>query len=135
MKQKSLLSNLIIGFTSVILIASCSRDVASLQQFSQTQSSFPKTLNLVANHWEQQGGQSVYMNTFNGVMQVGTGSSHVDVYLVTEGGETLLSSGGISFMGGEIWYTNTTTDLIMYYHNFSQQSLPFASLNIKVVFE
>ena len=133
MKQESLLSNLIIGFTTVILIASCSRDVASPNQFSQTQSTLPKVINLVAGNWQQQGPEPIYVNTFSGVMQNRAGGSHV--YIVTDSSEILLSSGGISFMGGEIWYTNTTTDLIVYYRNFSQQSLPFAYLNIKVVFE
>ena len=132
MKQKSLFSNLIIGFTSVILIASCSRDVASPQQYSQGQST-SGTINLVADHWQQQGGQPVYTNAFSGVLPAGTTSTQV--YLMTGSNEALISSGSVIYMGGEIWATTNGSNVTIIYRSFYQKSLPFQSLDIKVVFE
>ena len=132
MKQKSFLRNLTISFASVILIASCSRDVVAPHQLSQAQSS-SKVLNLVADKWQLQSAGSVYTNSFNGIMQNRAGTPLV--YIVSGDNETLISSGIISFANGEVWSANTGTDLIIFYRDFYQEGLPFGSLNIRVVFE
>ena len=133
MKQKFLRSNLIIGFASVILITSCSRDVTSPHPVQSSSQSSPKVLNLVADHWQQQGPESVYINAFYGIMQGRPANARV--YIVTDTTEMLLSSGGTTFMSGEIWSTTTSTDLILNYRDFNHGSLPFGYLNVKVVFE
>ena len=118
MRQKSFLRNLTVGFASVILTASCSRDVVAPHQLSQAQSS-SKILNLVANKWQLQNSGSVYANSFNGIMQNRTGTPLV--YIVSGDNETLISSGVISFASGEAWSANTATDLIIYYRDFYQE--------------
>ena len=131
MKQKFLFSNLVIAIASAMLIMSCSQEVTAPKP-QQPTSTPPTVLNLVANHFEPQGPELVFKNTFTGVMQNRT--TNPTVYVVTTDGETKISTSRANFMGGEIWSATTGSDLIIYYRNFSNEVLPFGYLNIKVVF-
>lgn len=133
MKQRSLL-RILTAVIMLFLFGSCTREVRIPIHFKEKQSSFPQTLNLVANHWQQQGSDDVYQNAFNGVMRYGTGSLHTEVYLVTGSGEALINAGKMMYLGGEIWAQATDTDVIVYYHS-SCQNLPFGSVNVKLLFE
>src|SRR4030095_7175923 len=104
MKPKFLFSKLVIAIASAMLIISCSEDVTipkSTPIPTKPPVEVPGVLNLVADHFEPHGPELVFKNTFAGIMQ-GRTTTSPSVYVVTSDGETLISSGGTSFMDGEI---------------------------------
>ena len=134
MKRTSLLTKITIGLASVILATSCGKNADVPHSYQYSRGGTSKTLDLVANHWLQQGSEPIFMNSFAGVMALSNGSN-VKVYMLTHDGDVLISSGSVSYLGGELWASTTTSDIVIYYRNFDQKVLPFDSLSIKVVFE
>jgi len=95
----------------------------------------PITLNLTTYHWEAEG-NGTFVNAFVGVIPVNASHS-TKVYLVRDGKDTQINQ-LISFMNGELWATNTETDVNIHYRGNSQNVELLnhvAHLNIKVVLE
>ena len=117
-------------------LTSCEKDNLSPVPGGNTSPAVPTyttTINLVAYHWVKDA-YGIYTNTFGGVISPGNINNHkVKIYLVENGKETQINS-FISFMGGELWATNTQTDVEINYR-CSEQNLPFSHLVIKVVIE
>ena len=130
MKPKHFLANITIAFASVLMITSCSKEVApSPQQTGSYQP--PKILNVVADDWVQQAYTGMYVNPFIGILQ---NRGAANVYLEGSAGEMLLSSTPADFSTGEIWITTSSTNLIINFRDVSGDPLPFSRLNIKIVF-
>jgi len=130
------------SLTAFIFLTSCSKEVQhpsvdhhNISTNQQPPSSYQKQqkiLNLVASTW-QRNADGVYVNFFKGAMQYGGGASPVLVYLDQNGG-TLISSGAITFIGGQLWASIANPDIKIFYRPGSNGTLPFSRLNIKVVF-
>jgi len=136
MKHKFFLRTIFTGLLPIILMTACSKDASRPnndpgQEHPQTGS---KILNLVTDHWQQQGSQPIYVNTFTDVMKNQT--DNVQVYLETGGKEILISSNKVGLDKGEIWCQTVGTGLQIIYRDFLQQpsSAP-GTMNIKVVFD
>ena len=93
------------------------------------------TLNLTTYHWAAEG-YGIFLNAFAHVIPVNAGSS-VKVYLVRDDKDMLINQ-PISFMNGELWATNTLTDVNIHYRG-SSQNVEYlnhvAFLNIKVLID
>jgi len=95
----------------------------------------PITLNLTTYHWEAEG-NGTFVNAFAHVIPINASHS-TKVYLVRDGKDTQINQ-LISFMNGELWATNTETDVNIHYRGNSQNVRYLnhvAHLNIKVVIE
>jgi hypothetical protein len=88
------------------------------------------TLSLTANHWEPDA-NGIMVNTFANVIPPSVASRLVKVYLVTNDQEQQINQ-PISFMNGQLWATNTATNVKIHYQG---NSLNVSYLNIKVVIE
>ena len=89
----------------------------------------PITLNLTTYYWEAEG-NGTFVNAFVHVIPINASHS-TKVYLVRDGKDTQINQ-LISFMNGELWATNTQTDVRIHYQG---NSLNVSYLNIKVVIE
>lgn len=134
MKHKSFPGKIFTVLLLIILMTACSKDTSSpVNNPGQgNQQSDSKILNLVTDHWQQQGSNPVYVNTFTGIIKNQTGN--MQVYLETGNNEILISSGKIGLNDGEIWCQVVGTDLHIIYRDFLQQSSAPGTMNIKVVF-
>ena len=88
------------------------------------------TLNLTAYHWQPEA-NGVMINAFANVIPPSGANRSVKVYLVTTDQEKQINQ-PISFMNGQLWATNTQTDVRIHYQG---NSLNVSYLNIKVVIE
>jgi len=68
---------------------------------------------------------------FSNIIPPGNPNSSVSVYLVLNGTDLLINS-AIPFMGGQLWATNTKTDVGI---NFRGNLQNAPHLNIKIVIE
>src|SRR5439155_9800313 len=131
------------SLAAIIFITSCAKEiqrpfldnhhVPSNQQQPSSYQQQQKILNLVASTW-QKSADGVYVNIFNGIMQYGGGASPVRVYLVDQNRETVISSGAIAFMNGQLWSSTFYPDVKIFYIPGPNGTLPFTRLNIKIVF-
>ena len=95
----------------------------------------PVTLTLSTHHWEAEG-NGIFVSAFAHVIPVNVSYS-AKVYLVRDGKDTQINQ-LIPFMNGELWATNTETDVNIHYRGSSQNAEflnHVAHLNIKVVLE
>ena len=134
MKHKSFPGKIFTVFLAVILMTACSKNISSPthnsdQEYRQPD---PAILNLVTDHWKQQGSQPLYVNSFSNIMKNQTGN--VQVYLETVNKEIRISSDKVGLDKGEIWCQTVGTDLQIIYRDFLQQSSAPGAMNIKVVF-
>jgi len=132
--MKQLLSIMVIaGTLTIITFSSCKKeDPVSGRNYVAPPSYQPGlNLNLVANSWVNET-HEIYTNTFQGVLGTANadGNRTVLVYLEEKGVEVHISQRHITFMGNEMWATNSATDVIIYYR--SSAIMPFHSLNIRV---
>ena len=88
------------------------------------------TLNLTAYHWQMEA-NGIMVNAFANVIPPSGANRSVKVYLVTTDQEKQINQ-PISFMNGQLWATNTQTDVRIHYQG---NSLNVSYLNIKVVIE
>ncbi len=88
------------------------------------------TLSLTANHWEAEA-NGIIVNTFANVIPPSGAGRSVKVYLVTNDQEQQINQ-PISFMNGQLWATNTGTNVKIHYQG---NSLNVSYLNIKVLIE
>jgi hypothetical protein len=88
------------------------------------------TLNLTAYHWQMEG-NGIMVNAFTNVIPPLGANRSVKVYLVTNDQVQQINQ-PISFMNGQLWATNTQTDVSIHYQG---SSLNASYLNIKVVIE
>ena len=134
MKHKSFTGKIFTVLLLIILMTACSKDTSSpVNNPDQgNQQSDSKILNLVTDHWQQQGSNPVYVNTFAGIIKNQTGN--MQIYLETANKEILISLGKVGLDKGEIWCQVIGTDLQIIYRDFMQQSSAPATMNIKVVF-
>ena len=86
------------------------------------------TINLVASQWNMES-SGLFSTTFVNVISFNYSS--VKIYLVTSA-EDILINRPVSFRNGELWATNTQTDIVIRYRG-SSANLTY--LNIKVVVE
>jgi hypothetical protein len=137
MKHKSFNHKIFTGFLFVVLMTACSKNTTSPGIINNNSGglyleTLPKILNLVTDHWQQQGSKPVYVNTFSGVMKNQTGN--MQAYLETADKEIIISSGPVGLDNGEIWCQIMGTDLQIMYRDFLQQSSAPGIMKIKVVF-
>ncbi|HXL55717.1 MAG TPA: hypothetical protein VN958_05635 [Chitinophagaceae bacterium] len=132
--MKRILSTVLIANALIILsLSSCKKENLSPGSTSNTTPTieYTTTINVVAGRWVKDA-NGTYANTFQGVISpANTSNRSVKIYLVANGTETQINY-YISFMGGELWATNTETDITINYRS-KNQSLPFSYLLIKVV--
>jgi hypothetical protein len=63
----------------------------------------------------------------------GVAAGIVNVYLITDDNEILISSGPVTYMSGMVWSEQQGKDLMVYYEPFVAQSvMPFQSLDLRV---
>jgi hypothetical protein len=135
--MKQLLSMIVIAGTfTIITFSSCTKEDPATAPI--TSSIYPPApvhpyanFDLVANNWVNYGGQ-IYVNTFKGVIASATASGNrtVTVFLDENGELTQISQRNYSYMGNELWATNSQADVNIYYR--CNTALPFGSLNIRV---
>jgi hypothetical protein len=133
MKQKHVLFNFIAGVVLIIFVTSCSKDPAPAITYpgsNQPQQGQEKIVNLVVESWVQQSSTWMYIHPILNIMQ---GWKQASVYVETSDGELLLLLTNTPFLTGEIWVTIHSTDIILNYRDFTGPSLPFTSLNVKIV--
>jgi len=85
---------------------------------------------LVANHWVYYG-PGIFVNTFKDLIASvnASGNRTVTVYLEENGKQTQISQGHITYMGNELWATNSQADVSVIYR---YTNVPFFYLNIRV---
>jgi hypothetical protein len=84
---------------------------------------------LQANNWVKHV-SGFYIHTFNGIISQG---QSVKVYLLDDDGSEILINQAIHFKDGQLWARTQFTDLEIHYR--SSGTLPFSSLNIRLVTE
>ena len=93
----------------------------------------PLTLRLVADNWAKDRDGN-FINTFTGVFLSDQYAKKIEVYVVDDTDELLISNGIISYMEGLLWSTRLDEDLnVLYQPINSDDEKPFDMLNIKVV--
>jgi len=120
----------------IVTISSCEKENLSPGSTSgiTTPITLPNTttVNLVAGRWVKDA-NGIYVNTFQGVISpANTSHRPVRIYLVSNYDKEVQINNFISFMGGELWATNTETDVLINYRS-GNQPLPFSYLRVKVV--
>ena len=120
----------IVNMITILTLNSCNKDDGLPEPNTNVTTPNPSiTLNLTAYHWEFEA-NGISVNEFENVIPPGNATS-VKVYLVVNGKDTQINQ-AIPYMNGELWATNTETDLRIHYRG---NSLNVPYLNIKVVIE
>jgi hypothetical protein len=88
------------------------------------------TLSLVTNRWEAKA-DGIFVNVFSNIIPPAKPNPSVNVYLDLNGTDLLINS-AIPFMGGQLWATNTQTDVGI---NFRGNLQNAPRLNIKIVIQ
>jgi hypothetical protein len=126
--MKRLLFMMVIVNTLIIsTLSSCNKNDSSVPVITPQP---PITLNLTAAHWETEA-NGIVVNTFANVIPSSGANRSVKVYLVTNDQEKQINQ-PISFMNGELWATNTETDIRIHFRG-TLPNVPY--LNIKAVIE
>jgi hypothetical protein len=136
--MKQLLSIVVIaGTLTIITLSSCTKEDPSpatsyISPSSYTPPAAQPSANfeLVANNWVNYG-PGIYVNTFKDVIASvnASGNRTVMVYLEENGKQTQISQRHITYLGNELWATNSQSDISIIYRC---TTLPFTSLNIRV---
>jgi len=127
----------IAGTLAIVTFSSCTKEDPSASSFVSPGSYSPPTtptpanFELVANNWVNYGGQ-MYVNTFKDVIASANaiGNRTVTVYLHENGKLTPISQRNYTYMGNELWATNSQADVNLFYR--CNTALPFRSLNVRV---
>jgi hypothetical protein len=136
MKQR--LSMVVIaGTLAIFTFSSCTKEEPSDSSFTSPGSYSPPTIptpvniELITNNWVNYG-PGIYVNTFKNVIASAnaSGDRTVTVYLQENGKQTQISQTHITYMGNELWATNSQSDVSIIYR--CSTGLPFTSLNIRV---
>jgi len=136
--MKQFLSMAVIaGTLAIITFSSCKKEDPSDSSFispstySPPATQQPANFELVASNWVNYGGQ-VYVNTFKDVIASANASGNrtVTVYLHENGKLMQISQRYSTYMGYEIWATNSQADVNIFYR--CNTDLPFRSLNVRV---
>ena len=126
------------GAVAIITLSSCTKEqpvsdsnFVSPSSYSPPDASQTVNLSLVANNWVNYDSQ-VYINTFKGVLATANvnGNREVTVYVMDNGKEEQISQRHITYLGNELWATNTGVDVSIVYR--CSGPLPFSFLNIRV---
>jgi len=120
----------IVGTVIISLLSSCSKDDSLPDRTTGGASMLPMTLNLTASNWQEKAG-GVFVNIFSNAFASVHVNYSLKVYLVTDGKDIMINQ-PISFMNGQLWATNTGTDLVINYRG-NYQHIPY--LNIKAVLD
>jgi len=125
------LSSVMIIVSTVIIstLNSCSKDAPLTDHNTGGTTMLPMTLTLTTNNWEQKA-NGIMVNIFSNVLGGVHANYSIKVYLVTDGKDRQINQ-PISFMNGELWSTNTQTDVVINYRGNQHPSY----LNIKVVLD
>ena len=122
-----------VGTLTILSLSSCTKEEPSRFVIASSYPSTPSPANfeLVAENWVRYGEQ-IYVNTFKDVIKSANASGNrtVTVYLQENGKQTQISQRYITYMGNELWATNSQSDVSIVYRCSTQ--LPFKSLNIRV---
>jgi len=133
--MKQLLSMIVIaGTLAIITFSSCTKEEPFSARISP--SGYPPSIQtsanfeLVANNWVNYG-PGIYVHTFKDLIASvnASGNRTVAVYLQENGKEEQISQRHITYMGNELWATNTQADVSITYRC---TDLPFTSLHIRV---
>ena len=134
--MKPLLSMIVItGSIIIITLTSCKKENPSNTNYVSPTSYSPPPpildINLVANNWFNSA-REVYVDVFQGVlgMSNANGSRTVLVYIEQGGKEVQINQRHITYMGNELWATNTATDVSIVYRCSTR--MPFSSINVRV---
>ena len=126
------------GAVIIVTLSSCTKEqpvsdsnFVSPSSYSPPDASQTVNLSLVANNWVNYDSQ-VYINTFKGVLTTANvnGNREVTVYVMDNGKEEQISQRHITYLGNELWATNTGVDVSIVYR--CSGPLPFSFLNIRV---
>ena len=124
-----LFTMIIVNAMLISTLTSCSKDDGLPPYHAGgITSQLPVTLNLTVYQWQYKG-NGVHVNVFSNVIPANRNHS-VKVYLVFDGKDTLINQ-PITFMDGQLWATNSQTDLTINYRG----GQPVQYMNIKVVLE
>ena len=134
--MKQLLSMIVIAGTfAIITFSSCTKEDPATALIAP--SIYPPTpvqpyanFELVANHWVYYG-PGIFVNTFKDLIASvnASGNRTVTVYLEENGKQTQISQRHITYMGNELWATNSQADVSIIYR---YTNVPFFYLNIRV---
>jgi hypothetical protein len=134
--MKPLLSMVVVaGSIIIITFTGCKKEDPSNANYVSPASYSPPPpildVNLVANNWFNSA-RDVYVDVFQGVlgMSNASGNRTVLVYIEQGGKEVQISQRPITYMGNELWATNTATDVSIVYRCSTR--MPFSSINIRV---
>ena len=129
--MKRLVFKMIIVSTIIIsLFTACSKKDTFPDHTSGGTTVLPMTLNLTTNNWDPRG-SGIWVNVFSNVLGGVNATYSIRIYLVTDGKDIQINH-PISFMNGQLWATNSETDVVINYRG-SSQHIPY--LNIKVVLD
>jgi len=126
--KRTLFMMIIVNTLIISTLSSCNKNDNLSDPVITPQQSV--TLNLTAYHWQMEA-NGIMVNAFANVIPPSGASRSVKVYLVTTDQEKQINQ-PISFMNGQLWATNTQTDVRIHYQG---NSLNVSYLNIKVVIE
>src|SRR6476620_6216906 len=113
----------IMSFLAIILIVSCNKEAVRISPSPPPPE--PGTLYVTASNWVHNSDGS-FTSTFYNLMQHGYGTrGNLEVYVVDENGETLvsISYGSISYMNGVFWSGHNSKD-VWISCRFAQSSPP-----------
>ena len=88
------------------------------------------TLYQATNRWEARS-NGVFVNVFSNIIPAGKPDRSVNIYVVLSGADLLINS-AIPLMGGQLWATNTETDVSILFRGNLQNS---PILTIKIVIQ
>jgi len=134
--MKRLLFTMIIVSTMIIsTLASCSKDDSLPVQTpggntGGNSSSGQITLNLMTSRWDAKA-DGIFVNVFSNIIPPAKPNPSVNVYLALNGTDLLINS-AIPFMGGQLWATNSQTDVVI---SFRGNLSTAPHLNIKIVIQ
>ena len=122
---------LIASALTIFSMSSCKKENATI---APQPPATPFTIHVVASNWIKNG-NGIYVSSLKNIIPLANANAdqRVRVYLVENNEEILINYSPITFMGNELWATNSQRDIEINYR--SSQTLPFGYLNIKIAVE
>jgi hypothetical protein len=117
---------------TILMTSSCRKDQLEPSEQTIVTGTSPGTLNLVADNWQGESNE-LYIDLFKNVISQVYINSGVKIYLLADGKEILMNN-AISFMGGQLLASHTSTDIRIVFRPSPLHEKAFDYLDIKVVF-
>jgi hypothetical protein len=134
MKKLAHNCRMIIGLLLISLIPSCSKDMNTSVIHEMPASK--AVLNIRATKWELVS-EGLYQCNFIGIVRYVSNTSKATVYVVDDSGneELDISLAPATFLGGEIFESHDSNNILVSFKTSTGKPLPFTYLNLKIVFE